>query len=198
MKPKIKDRIKLGLCFRCGEQPIKSNKLCTNCKEKQTNYNRQKRKDRISKGLCSNCGVRPLSTGSTCAHCIKYQRKRWNAFISNGICGDCGKEPLSSATRCQNCLNKDSEVRKQMKHLVYKNYGDACQCCGEKEEAFLSIDHINNDGKSQRQFKHPYSGVNLYNWIIKNNYPKDLQILCHNCQWGKRTYGICPHQKKPL
>ena len=29
--------------------------------------------------------------------------------------------------------------------------------------------------------------------VIKNYYPKNLQILCHNCNMAKGFYGECPH-----
>lgn len=69
--------------------------------------------------------------------------------------------------------------------------GPHCNCCGETRVAFLQVDHINNDGAKHR--KEVCSGE-FYRWIIKNNFPKDLQILCANCNWGKyRNGGVCPH-----
>ena len=35
----------------------------------------------------------------------------------------------------------------------------------------------------------------LLKWIIKNNFPKGFQILCHNCNSAKAVYGKCPHEK---
>lgn len=35
----------------------------------------------------------------------------------------------------------------------------------------------------------------FYEWIIRNNFPKDLQILCWNCNMGKNVNkGVCPHK----
>jgi hypothetical protein len=40
------------------------------------------------------------------------------------------------------------------------------------------------------------SGVFLYKWLVDNNYPKGYQVLCWNCNCGKRMNdGICPHQQ---
>ena len=34
--------------------------------------------------------------------------------------------------------------------------------------------------------------IQKYRWIIKNNFPSDFQVLCHNCNHGKRiNNGIC-------
>ena len=71
-------------------------------------------------------------------------------------------------------------------------YGNKCQCCGETIKEFLCIDHINNDGYKQR--KEHGAGYMFLKWI-KENVPRDLQILCHNCNAAKQIYGICPHSR---
>lgn len=82
----------------------------------------------------------------------------------------------------------------KLKEKVFDHYGRACACCGEAQEEFLSIDHINNDGAQHK--KEIPSG--LYRWLIKNEFPKDFQTLCMNCNWGKRLNGICPHKARKL
>ena len=83
----------------------------------------------------------------------------------------------------------------KLRMIVINHYCDndpKCACCGECILGFLTIDHIKQDG-----YKHRKSlGGNaqkLYLWIIKNNFPDDFQILCMNCNWGRRYTGICPH-----
>lgn len=80
----------------------------------------------------------------------------------------------------------------------YSNNTFKCACCGENEYLFLCIDHINNDGGEQR--KRLNKGINtgtspskIYQWLRVNKYPDTVQVLCHNCNWGKR-YGTCPHK----
>lgn len=78
---------------------------------------------------------------------------------------------------------------------VFSAYGNKCACCGETELLFLSIDHI--DGQSYKIS--PLSGQKLYKFLRENNYPEGFQILCHNCNQGKRANrGICPHQIKEV
>ena len=79
---------------------------------------------------------------------------------------------------------------KVMNH--YTNYDIKCICCGEKQIEFLTLDHINNDGKKHRETVH-----NLYVWIIHNNFPSGFQVLCMNCNWakGRDKDHICPHQR---
>jgi len=88
---------------------------------------------------------------------------------------------------------KQREIDRRYKLAAYSAYGGMiCACCGETMEAFLSIDHINNDGAEHRK------GVNrrnLYKWLKANNYPPGFQILCMNCNFGKaRNGGVCPHK----
>jgi hypothetical protein len=80
---------------------------------------------------------------------------------------------------------------RQLRLDAIAHYGGKCMCCGETEEAFLSIDHINGGGNEHRKKVHRHIGL----WLKKNNYPDGFQILCHNCNQAKGYYGICPHQK---
>lgn len=73
---------------------------------------------------------------------------------------------------------------------VFAHYGNKCACCSIVERAFLSIDHIENDGAEHRKM----AGRNVYSWLIRNGYPDGFQLLCMNCNMGRyRNGGICPH-----
>jgi len=79
------------------------------------------------------------------------------------------------------------------KELVLKLYGNKCACCGESRKEFLTLDHINEDGANWRK-RFGKSGSYFYQWVVKNNFPEDLQILCWNCNLAKHIYKICPHK----
>lgn len=125
-----------------------------------------------------------------------------------------GKRYINS--RCKQCASKvanqwgkDNRPRlsqkwKQQKEallsIIHNAYGSKCNCCGETNPLFLTIDHVNNDGYKLRprnkngNYSAPFSG-HYYTQIIKANFPKDLQLLCWNCNCGKaRNKGICPHK----
>ena len=88
--------------------------------------------------------------------------------------------------------NSARSIKKQ-RFLVIKHYSKGkfeCACCGEKEYRFLAIDHINNDGAKHRK---DVKAVNITWWLVKNGYPEGFQILCSNCNFGKRVTGVCPH-----
>ena len=90
------------------------------------------------------------------------------------------------------------EKRLQLRQLIFNHYGNMCACCGETESLFLSIDHVNNDGASERRSKKDgkrLTGINFYIQIVKENFPDRYQILCMNCNFGKyRNGGVCPHE----
>jgi predicted restriction endonuclease len=80
--------------------------------------------------------------------------------------------------------------------IVIGAYGSQCACCGEKEPLFLEVDHINNDGNIHRK-KIGTSGRAIIYWLVVNNFPDGFQLLCSNCNQGKKKNGgICPHIKK--
>ena len=70
-----------------------------------------------------------------------------------------------------------------------------CNCCGETTMEFLAVDHIKGR-KHLPENEKKLKSKTLLPFLIKNNYPEDYQILCHNCNSAKGFYGICPHEKK--
>jgi hypothetical protein len=102
--------------------------------------------------------------------------------------------------------NRHRERAEKLRKKVINHYSNGefiCACCGEKEYEFLCIDHINGGGAAHRKSLSPdgksnRSGVTVYNWLIKNNYPPGFQVLCVNCNWGKRRTGVCPHKLRVL
>lgn len=83
----------------------------------------------------------------------------------------------------------------------YSNGAMSCKCCGEAEDRFLSIDHIEPcgapDEKGLDKFGRPRGGRTLYQWLRINNFPVGFQVLCHNCNLGRSLNGgTCPHEIK--
>lgn len=82
----------------------------------------------------------------------------------------------------------------KLKKQVYDHYENICACCGETEEKFLTIEHKNGNG-TQHRVQVGGGGERMYRWIVKNDYPPDIELLCANCNLGKyRNNGICPHK----
>lgn len=91
---------------------------------------------------------------------------------------------------CKVCNLKNwQRINEEHKDLVFNKYGKICNCCGEKERVFLSIDHIEDNGAQHRKT----FGGSIFRWLIHNNYPSGFQTLCFNCNWAK-SHGGCPHK----
>jgi hypothetical protein len=139
----------------------------------------------------------------------------------DGRCKKCGKKgPFHKRYRiCKECCRKKTatwrknnpernreydreyaRVRHQENRAaVLAAYGGHCKCCGERRLVFLVIDHKNGGGNAHRRSMLKSGKVagaaNYYAWLVRNNFPKGFQVLCHNCNYAK-SHGGCPHQKK--
>lgn len=84
--------------------------------------------------------------------------------------------------------------KRKFKVQTFDHYGKVCLCCGENNLKLLTIDHINDNGKEHGNGVNRYKGEDLYRYLIANNFPSGLQVLCFNCNIGRRNNGgICPH-----
>lgn len=89
------------------------------------------------------------------------------------------KEELRIRNKEWRTKNRPSLNKKKVQYLtdireqVITAFGGKCQCCGETDHRFLTLDHIN--GRKDK-----------------------FQILCFNCNCAKGIYGICPHQEKGI
>lgn len=72
--------------------------------------------------------------------------------------------------------------RQRWRALILEHYGPFCNICGyDQDERALCIDHVNNDGASERRLY----GSRWVELVIKEGYPDRYQILCHNCNFIK-------------
>jgi hypothetical protein len=137
---------------------------------------------------CSNCGrsereVDFLERRTKCYECRKEDRKEWARQ---------NPERNRELVRAAHERNYP-----KLRREVFLHYGKGslvCRCCGEKEESFLTLDHLEGGGT-----KHRKSGEFSYRRLKKSGYPSGYQILCFNCNWGRyKNGGICPHKKTLL
>jgi hypothetical protein len=96
--------------------------------------------------------------------------------------------------------SKQREYRQKLKDQVLNHYGRRCACCGETEEFFLTLGHINQDGAAHRRKVNGAdrggATARLFLDIIRRGFPDDIRIECYNCNCGAfRNGGICPHVK---
>lgn len=111
--------------------------------------------------------------------------------------------PTGYRILCWNCNcaaglqygSKPVQKRQRQKVSVIKYYSNGdmfCECCGKEGLEYLTIDHIEEDGKQHRQ--RIGGGSRIYSWIIENNFPSGFRILCWNCNEANYTFGSCPHK----
>ncbi len=106
--------------------------------------------------------------------------------------------PTGFTTVCRACDNArrkadDGPRREQTRLEVLRHYSNGamrCACCGTDHPEFLTIDHVDNDGKEHREsVKGP-----LYRALKKQGFPSDyrLRVLCFCCNQSRGYYGYCP------
>ena len=82
----------------------------------------------------------------------------------------------------------------EVKTHVFEKYSNGkikCVCCDHKQIASLTIDHI--EGRKKHGHGRQFSGVNLYKWLVINNFPKGFRVLCMNCNFVLGHFNRCPH-----
>lgn len=137
-----------------------------------------------------------------CKHCDKVLTKKnwpvWREKRRSYVCVTCSrlmyKEYHSRNKKLRN--ERQRQYRFNLKKQIVSMYGGKCSCCGEKEIKFLTIEHIDKNGAQHR--RELGGSKNVHNWIIKNGYPKNMDVLCFNCNAASFYYGECPHKKSLL
>ena len=153
---------------------------------------------------CTKC-LRPAQPRhKLCCRCAGYAKKYYDARIAAGLCteGGCSNRTRPGRRTCHDCVAKQTVRAKRYRHrikdIINQHYGNICNCCGESNPLFLTLDHVNNDGNKQRAMF--TSEMNLYIDVAvkikRGDAPTDLRILCYNCNCGRqRNNGICPHEE---
>lgn len=157
-------------------------------------YHKARREKFLAAGLCS-CGRTRKENHRYCATCIethkRWHQKRTTINKASGLCMRCSEPVELTSSYCEKCKAYKREQRQELKQLVLNAYGNKCTCCGEANNALLSIDHINNDGAVHRK----EIGSKLYEWLKKQKWPIGFQVLCFSCNHGKEiNNGVCPHE----
>jgi hypothetical protein len=100
-------------------------------------------------------------------------------------------------------LGKNRRRAATLRSQALAAYGGRCACCGETEEDFLVIDHVNDDGADHRrairgdnQRSNAGAGRTTYRWLQDNGYPDGFQVLCANCNMAKSRPRGCPHRRE--
>ena len=91
---------------------------------------------------------------------------------------------------------KTNERNRQLRLETLYHYSNGlmkCSCCGESQERFLTLDHINNDGAEHRKI---VGRGGVIKNVKREGYPEGLRVLCFNCNCGRAyNQGVCPHEE---
>lgn len=191
-------RASIGLCD-CGQPTLPDRKRCESCTEKYRLAQADQRTKHVREGGCITCGKPPMPGLSSCVDCAARATdatlRRYQSNKENEVCPFCGGE-LNDNFRCKICHENHLRHGKTRWHrqrsIVLEHYGGICVCCGESIYEFLEIDHINGGGTKHRQ----EIGRHFIEWVIKEDFPIDLQILCANCNRSKSRFKSCLHNQQ--
>ncbi len=211
---------KISVCSQCkqeaqmtkaGKQGYRTYcKPCWNVKRKAWAVKRPpKRIGPAPVKACTTCfEIREMAKGgregyrAVCKPCWNLEQKewrdqnkdRWRALRKRYLAKNRLRPEWVEASR-----KRGREYWSELRNAALDVYGRSCACCGEKEEAFLTLDHVNNDGAAHRRSLKT-KGSHVFKWLRDNQYPEGFQILCSNCNLGRfKNGGICPHKAcKPI
>jgi hypothetical protein len=86
------------------------------------------------------------------------------------------------------------KIIRDRKIQIINGYGGKCNCYGETNFEFLTLDHVNGGGCKERTTT--AKGSALYRRLIKEGFPREgYRLLCMNCNFSLGKYGYCPHKK---
>lgn len=155
--------------------------------------------DIISRPQAKQNGLTRFFTGKKCAKGHLSER-----MTSNGHCVLCLRQDSAPRLKARARVPEIKATYNQtriaarlaIKLDVLAHYGGKCSCCGEFDEIFLNIDHINQEGATHRKSmgSRTWGGKLLYRWLQKNNYPEGFRVMCFNCNFAIYHRGVCPHQ----
>ncbi|MFG2372552.1 hypothetical protein ACGFY9_13875 [Streptomyces sp. NPDC048504] len=118
-------------------------------------------------------------------------------MLARGLCHQCYAKDRywdDPEKYRQEARKYGAEKRKQLRDEMVQAYGGRCACanCPETNPAFLTLDHINGDGKAHRM----KLGSHTYADLRRRGWPKEAyRLLCWNCNAMTRGGRTCPHEK---
>ena len=130
--------------------------------------------------------------GNVCRSCKRASAARYRERHRERIRLAARKRTEDPAERAKRNA-KAREKSRSDRERVLAHYGGSCQCCGESQYEFLTIDHIEGGGS-----KHRRSGGagKIVRWLIGNGMPGGYRVLCWNCNAAAGIYGQCPRHKR--
>jgi hypothetical protein len=125
-----------------------------------------------------------------CSHCdATFQAARVDAKR----CPACREVYLQAYRRKPSTVQRKKDIHRKVREEAFAGYGGKCTCCGEDKFEFLALDHVFGGGGQERKVKSTHQ---IARKVITQDFPKEYQILCHNCNMAKGFFGKCPHEQE--
>ncbi len=139
-----------------------------------------------------------------CSHCQKTKPVREfynNRSMPDGLSYNC--KPCHKASNTKSFI-KHKQKRLESNRLRLQSliqefitaYGGVCECCGEVEWTFLTVDHMTLG--SRRPHKSRGTLSMLYN-LRRRGWPREeYKLHCFNCNLGRERLPnrTCAHKKE--
>lgn len=128
---------------------------------------------------------------------IREQKKR--AYASNREGVRSRQQAYYAKTRTKHLARMKENHTKRIRKIrsqLFSVFGSQCQCCGESNERFLTLHHINGGGNKTRREKGREPSLVA---AVKSRDKAAYQILCFNCHIGMHANGgTCPHKAETI
>lgn len=87
------------------------------------------------------------------------------------------------------------DYKRRLKAEMVAAYGGRCECCGEAEITFLTLEHVNRDGADHKRRLGTNGGHAIWLDLKKRGWPKDgFTLLCWNCNCSTKNGAACAHK----
>lgn len=151
----------------------------------------------VAHGLCKACYQKAKRDGTLASGQATCHPDR--PLLAKGLCHQCyaSKQYWDDPEKYREIQRERGKAtRARVRAEMVAAYGGRCACasCPETNPAFLTLDHVNGDGKAHRV----RVGSHTYNDLRKRGWPRDgFRLLCWNCNAMTRYGRTCPHEPHP-
>lgn len=151
-------------------------------------------RDHYARGLCRSCYQKARRDGALPTERAICHPER--PVQARGLCPQCyAKNKYWDDPKRFRQESRDSQAaaRKRLREEMLKAYGERCACqwCPETNTDFLTLDHINGDGKEHRK----QVGSHTYADLRRKGWPQGgYRLLCWNCNALTKNGRVCPHE----
>ena len=133
------------------------------------------------------------------AFVAKQNKKRTTKWREQGRCVACGA-PCAPFAKCEKHRKQWAGYNKTQRRKLFKQfldaYGAKCECCGETNAHFLTLDHVHGNGHKERRELGLSDQYGVIRKAKREGWPKCYRVLCFNCNCGRqRNQGVCPHKE---